>query len=307
MLSVLAQRRIRTTAFLPKTGPGKIMSGAEFQVDTKDGCSISARVYPSETPARGIVLIVPAMGVVQTYYSAFAGWLSKQGFRVYTFDYRGIGASRWCSLRDLKADVFDWARLDVAAMVDIAADHDPALPLYWIGHSLGGQIFALVPNHARAARMVTVACGSGYWRENAPGLKRTVWWMWYVAAPVALKLYGYFPGKRLRKIGDLPHGVMAQWRRWCLNPEYVVGAEGDTVRAAYAAVNTPVTSISFTDDEYMSARNVDSLHDFYVNARQRRMRFDPAQLGMQRIGHFGFFRPTAEASLWRPHLLPVLS
>src|SRR5690606_6760905 len=125
-------------------------------------------------------------------------------------------------------------------------------PLYWIGHSLGGQIFGLAPNHSRAARLVTVACGSGYWRENTVQLKRYIWWMWYVAAPLSLKLFGYFPGRRLRKVGDLPRGVMAQWRRWCLDPEYLVGVEGEAVRAAYAAVRTPVTSISFTDDEYMS-------------------------------------------------------
>lgn len=283
------------------------LNGMELDISAKDGYSLSARLYSSEAAARGVILIVPAMGVAQTYYSKFAAWLATQGFHVFTFDYRGVGGSRRGSLRHLKADVFDWARLDVAAMVDVAADHAPSLPLYWIGHSLGGQIFALVPNHARVARLVTVACGSGYWRENTLKLKRTVWWMWYVAAPLSLKLCGYFPGKRLRKIGDLPRGVMAQWRRWCLNPEYAVGAEGAAVRAAYAAVNVPVTSISFTDDEYMSARNVESLHGFYANARQRRVRLDPAQLGMKRIGHFGFFRSSAEAPLWRSYLLPTLS
>jgi predicted alpha/beta hydrolase len=155
--------------------------------------------------------------------------------------------------------------------------------------------------------MVTVATGSGYWRENSPPLRRTAWWLWYVIAPLSVRLFGYFPGKRLRKVGDLPRGVMQQWRRWCLNREYAVGAEGDQVRTLYASVNLPIVSLSFTDDEYMSARNTASIHSFFVNAPLKMKRIAPSDIGAGRIGHFGFFRPTFEGSLWRSHLLPELS
>lgn len=275
-------------------------------VTTQDGTQLAARFHEA-ADAVGTVLIVSAMGVSQSFYDRLARWLATQRFNVVTFDYRGVGRSRRGPLRGFRADVFDWARLDTAAMVDAAADRAPSLPLTWIGHSLGGQIFPFVPNHHRVAKVITVASGSGYWRENAPGLRRVVWWMWYIAAPVSLKLFGYFPGRRLRKIGDLPHGVMSQWRRWCLDPEYVVGAEGEMARAAFAAVRTPMTSLSFTDDEYMSARNVESLHGFYANAPQSRTRLAPEQVGMRRVGHFGFFRSTAEAPLWREYLLPALA
>jgi predicted alpha/beta hydrolase len=122
---------------------------------------------------------------------------------------------------------------------------------------------------------LTVATGSGYWRENAWPLKRRAWWLWYIVAPLAVALYGHFPGRRLRKVGDLPKDVMVQWRRWCLHPEYAVGVEGDAVRAQYAAVRTPIVALSFPDDEFMSARNTESIHGFY-------------------IGHFGFFRTKFE-------------
>lgn len=117
-----------------------------------------------------------------------------------------------------------------------------------------------VPNHGRAENVVTVATGSGYWLENAPRLRWRAWWLWYVVTPIALRLFGYFPGKRLRKVGDLPRGVMAQWRRWCLHPHYAVGAEGENARRLYAAVTLPIVSLSFTDDEFMSARNTESIH-----------------------------------------------
>jgi predicted alpha/beta hydrolase len=154
---------------------------------------------------------------------------------------------------------------------------------------------------------VTIATGSGYWRENAPPLKWRAWWLWYVIAPLSVSLLGYFPGKRLRKVGDLPKGVMEQWRRWCLNPEYAVGVEGESIRAEYAAVRTPIVSISFSDDEFMSARNTESIHGFYVNSSRTMKRLSPRDVGLKRIGHFGFFRSENADSLWRKHLLPELT
>jgi predicted alpha/beta hydrolase len=282
------------------------MMMSDRTIRTADGYALAARVFAADN-ARGTVLIVPAMGIKQTFYAQFAQWLTARDFNVVTFDYRGMGLSRRGSLRGFRADVMDWARLDSAAMVDTAGDLGPDLPLYWIGHSLGGQIFPFVPNRSRVAKVITIATGSGYWRENAPRLKRVVWWMWYVAAPVSLKLFGYFPGRRLRKIGDLPYGVMSQWRRWCLDPDYVVGAEGAMAREAFASVRQPLTALSFTDDEYMSARNTESLHGFYVNAPQSHKRFTPEELGARRIGHFGFFRAASEIRLWQEHLLPELA
>lgn len=211
--------------------------------------------------------------------------------------------SRPRTLRGFRADILDWARLDCAAMVDAL----PERPLYWIGHSLGGQILPLVPNSDRVTKAVTVATGSGYWRENTPGIRRpAAWWLWFVVTPLAVSLCGYFPGKALRKVGDLPKGVMQQWRRWCLDPEYAIGVEGNEVRAQYAAVRTPIVSLSFSDDEMMSLRNTESIHGFYSGAPRRMKRIAPQDIGTKRIGHFGFFRSAYEASLWRAHLLPEL-
>jgi len=291
------------------------LSAREREIATGAGHTLAATFFRAEgseraaPPPAGALLIAPAMGVTQSFYAPLAAWLAEQGFLVATFDYQGIGRSLRGRLRDVKANIFDWARDDCAAMVEALAREAPGLPLTWIGHSLGAQIVALVPAAARdrIAKIVTVAAGSGYWRENAPALRRRVWWLWYVVVPLALRLVGYFPGRRLGVIGDLPRPVMAQWRRWCLHPEYAIGVEGNGVRAQFAGVTTPIVSLSFTDDEFMSARNVESLHGFYASAPRQMIRLDPRELGQARIGHFGFFRAPAEGPLWRPYLLPALA
>jgi len=140
---------------------------------------------------------------------------------VLTFDYRGVGDSLppGRSLRGFEADLFAWAR-DFDRAIEALDREVPALPIYLIGHSLGAQLPGLLAQRDRIAGLVSVAGGSGYWRDNAPALRRSVLYLWYVVVPIATSLFGYFPGRRLRKVGDLPRGVMLQWRRWCLNPRY---------------------------------------------------------------------------------------
>lgn len=274
------------------------------------GRALAARHYPASPfsgAARGAVLIVPAMGVPQSFYARLARWLSGQGFHALSFDYRGMGESREGSLARLEADLVTWGEVDTQAALDALRDRAPGLPITWLGHSLGGQLVPFTRDRARVAKVVTVAAGSGYWRENAPPLRRKVWIFWGLAVPLLTPLFGYFPGAPLGMVGDLPRGVALQWRKWCLSPEYAASAEGEAVRAAFAGVETPITSISFTDDEMMSEANIRSLHGLYVGARHRAHRIDPRSIGLGRVGHFGFFKEEMKERLWEQYLRPELA
>lgn len=277
-------------------------------IDNGNGQPLASHWYRPEGSLRGAVLIAPAIGVKQRFYADFAEWLAAQGYMAVTFDYLGMGQSRNGSLRALKdIDIFHWARHDCSVMLDQVAAAADGVPLYWIGHSLGAQILPLVAGHERLTRIVTIAAGSGYWRENSPQIRKQAWLLWHGLAPALTAMTGYFPGERFGAVGDLPAGVIRQWRRWCLHPEYLVGAEGEPVRRAFAEVRRPITSLSFTDDEMMSARSTESLHGFYTGAPKRMRRIAPSEVGVDRIGHFGFFRNSFAPTLWSSYLLPELN
>lgn len=277
----------------------------DVELRANDDFSLAASLYPA-ADAIGAVLIVPAMGVPQRFYAPLATFLAGRGFTTLTFDFRGIGGSKHGSLAELDTDIIAWAERDTAAALELVAAKAPRLPVTWLGHSLGGQIVPFVPNHAIADKIVTVATGSGYWRENAWATRRKVWLFWFGAVPIATPLFGYFPGKKLGMVGDLPRGVIRQWRRWCLDRDYAAGAEGPRVRAMYAGVKTPITSLSFTDDEMMSATNVARIHELYASAPKAMHRFEPSELGVPRVGHFGFFKPNMSA-LWEKELIGELA
>ncbi|HXD05260.1 MAG TPA: alpha/beta fold hydrolase [Burkholderiaceae bacterium] len=267
-----------------------------FEVRTADGQCICAREF-AHAGATRVVVIAPAMGVKQDYYLPFAQWLADQGFAAITFDYRGLGESAPRRLRGFRASIDDWALRDLPAVVDAAAARHPGLAMSYVGHSLGGQIFGLVPNRDRFDTVLTVASGSGYTPLTAARLRRTSWLLWRVIAPAAIALAGYFPGRTLRVVGDLPAGVMRQWRRWCMHPDYV-GSEGPAVREQYARVRTPITALMFPDDEFMTEPGVRRLHSLYAGAPVRFELMQPQALGLAHIGHFGFFREKMRASLW---------
>ncbi len=272
-----------------------------IELSSANGTRIAARVFaPTQTP-KATVLIAAAMGVRQDYYSDFAAWLAGQGYTAMTFDYRGTGASRpeamRRSLRGFDADLFDWAD-DVDAAITHLMTTAPEAPLYVVGHSLGAQLPGMLKHRDRIAGLVSIAAGSGYWRDNAPPLKRIVLYFWHVLVPLATWACGYFPGARLNKVGDLPHGVILQWRRWCLNPRYHVGHEGEALRRQFAAASFPIVALSMTDDELMTERGTRVLIDCYENAPRELQRIAPSDANANRIGHFGFFRAQFEATLW---------
>ena len=278
----------------------------DLELSATDGVPLAATHVAPVGPARGAALFAPALGVPQRYYAAFAAWLAARGFHALTFDYRGSGRSRRGSLRAVDADLITWARRDATAALRHLQDLAPGLPLTWIGHSLGGQLVPFVPDHGELARIITVAAGSGYWRDNGPALRRKVWLLWYLAAPLATSLVGYFPGRALGMVGDLPRGVIRQWRRWCLDPGYAVGAEGRAVAELFERVRTPITALSFTDDEMMSARSIDGLHGAFRGAAVTHVRLAPADVGRARRGHFGWFRDE-HAPLWDDVVAPHLA
>ena len=271
------------------------MNQHTLQVD--GAVPLALRVYEPDGAARASVVIGGAMGVRQSFYEPFALWLAGQGFRVTTFDDRGHGDSLQGPMRAVKADLFDWAR-DYEAVISAAKAALPARPLYLLGHSLGAQLPGLLQKPEQVDGLLSVAAGSGYWRDNAPQLKRIVPYFWWVLVPLATRLCGYFPGRTLRKVGDLPAGVILQWRRWCLDPRYSVGAEGPAVAQSYGAVRFPVLAWSMADDELMTLRGTHNLVNLYANAERRVESITPGDVKARRIGHFGFFREQFQASLW---------
>ena len=183
-------------------------------VSADDGRELPATWYLPEERPRGAVLIAPAMATPARFYSAFAWWLAAQGFATLTFDYRGTG-----SRAAMKAETGDLVRWygDAASALEHLVEDAPDVPVTWLGHSLGGQALPFV-RHDLVDRALLVASGSGYWRDSPPAVRYRAPFFFRVVVPLAIGVSGYYPGRRLGLLGDVPPNVMRQWARWCLHP-----------------------------------------------------------------------------------------
>ena len=263
-----------------------------------DGYELAVTRFPAHGEAIANLVIAGAMGVRQDFYAPLARYLAAGGCNVLTFDYRGMGWSRHGTLRGFEADVTRWVEADLNPMLHEAMRAAPAKPLLLLGHSLGGQVYGVTPDQALVRAAVTVTAGSGYYRYN-DRMPIRVRLLWFVMMPLLTALCGYFPGRRLRMVGDLPRGVARQWRDWCLHPEYLL-REGEGWRAAFGRVTAPILGYSFEDDDLITRLAIDHLHSFYRNAAIERHHVTP-EAGA-RIGHFGYFSERSRDTLWKDTL-----
>ena len=243
--------------------------------------------FPASADPWATLLVAGAMGVPRRFYSPLASYLAANGIHVVTFDYPPEG------------DLTSWVAALDAKLAEVKAIA-PELPLLYLGHSLGGQVLGVLPRAGEVRAALTVTAGSGYYKLN-DRMPLQVRLFWFVMIPLLTPLFGYFPGKRLRMVGDLPRGVAWQWRKWCLNPEYLL-AEGEHYRAAFDRVRIPLRGYSFEDDSIVTRPAIDHLHTFYRAAAVERRHVAPADVGAARLGHFGYFSESSRDTLWRESL-----
>ncbi len=258
--------------------------------------------FEPESTAKATVVIAAALGVKQRFYQPIALWLSKQGYRVITFDYYGIGQSVDKPLKQIKSDIIEWAELDMTAVIDYAQSSQKGEPLIWLAHSLGGQIVAMAHNSHKIDKMVTIASGTGYWLKASKQVRRTSWLLWYFAVPISTPIAGYFPGKRLNMVGDMPAAAMKQWSRWCRSKDYLFDNISVEQLARYDNFSAPIYSFHIADDELLQRENIENLLSHYPNADKVLDDLSPDMTKSNRIGHFNFFRSEFKESLWREHL-----
>jgi predicted alpha/beta hydrolase len=260
------------------------------------GGAVAASWFASASSSRGVVVVAPALSTPRRFYAPFCDYLNAQGFDALVFDYRGIESGRACEAKACRTDMETWLRVDVSAAIDEAARRAGGKPVHLIGHSLGGMALGATPSAHKLVRALTVASGNGYPGLN-PKSGKALWFLGRVAIPLYTRLFGYFPGSALRKVGNLPRGVALQWAYWLRFRDYWFADPAYDMSARFASVRCPVLSLSFTDDSALQRPAIDDLHSRYANAPVQRAHLAPADVGLPRVGHFGFFRRGSE-TLW---------
>lgn len=269
----------------------------------RDGRALAGHwcVVADGTTRRGVVVLNGATGFPQTFYFKFAQYLATRGYDVLVYDYRGMGASAPADLAREPARMRDWGLLDMPAALDAAAERAQQLPLFTLGHSVGGQFLGLLRNHARARAHVQVATSVGWWRWQRLPFRYLAWWFWRAHGPLMLALKGYIPSGGGWAGLPLPRGVYEEWRRWCLHPRHFgPDLEGTLAGHVFDEIRAPLLSVGLTDDPIATPRAVGELDRFFPHAARESRWYAPRDVGSRHIGHAGFFHSRHREGLWSP-------
>lgn len=219
--------------------------------------------------------------------------MQKLGVTVLTYDYRGIGASAPTRLKGFEAHVSDWGLRDIPAALDYATTTFQTDKIFMLGHSAGGQQAGMITDPDRIDAMATVSAQSGYWRLQGGAEKLKIWLYVYVLIPVLTRIFGYLPW---RWFGgeDLPYHVALEWAAWCRDPLYLRGDKSLPLER-FDAFQAPVLAYSIDDDDWGTAGAVQAMMSAYPNVEYHHL--VPSDVGIDQLGHVGFFRQGSEA-LW---------
>lgn len=257
----------------------------------------------SATPPHGMVVINPATGVLARYYHRYAAFLSANGFAAFTYDYRGIGQSRPVSLAGSTFTWREWGTQDFTAALQQALDRGASGPVHVVGHSIGGFLPGYAATAGKIATILSVGGQFGYWGDYALARRLPLFLKWHLAMPMLTGLTGYFPGRRLGWLEDLPKDVAYGWGLQQARAEQGLSTRAiEEMQAGFAAVMCPILSVTMTDDEIATPKAIHRAMRYYPAAAVTKVLLSPQDIGMANVGHFDLFHARHEETFWKRSL-----
>jgi len=273
-------------------------------IHCRDGVKLHGHFWSgSDNGGNGSVVINPATGVAARYYHYYARFLAEHGFDVLTYDYRGIGLSRPDRLRGCGYRWRDWGEQDFDAALLFMESRRPGRALLVVGHSIGGFLPGVSAHAGDIIRMLAVGAQYGNPRDYAAAHRWRLFLKWHVIMPAASLLFGYFPGRRLGWLEDLPKDVSLDWafqRGWKdPHPE----SERTAAFNRFDSFRAPILSLTVSDDEIATVQAVRRGLSHYRNAEVEEVRLTPGDIGFPRVGHFDLFHARHATGFWLDTLL----
>jgi predicted alpha/beta hydrolase len=272
----------------------------ELQAVAADGHAFAVRLHEADAP-RACFILCPAMGVTAGYYDRFALALAARGITAAITDLRGQGSSSLRAGRACNWGYADMVEQDWPALQAAVRAACPGLPLYFFGHSQGGQLslLYLARRPPGVAGALTIACGSTWFRgwpfpHNLKILAQTQ----FVRVPAAL--LGHFPGRRLGFGGRQARAEMGDWAGLALHGRFRLAGSAFDYETGLGTAAVPVSVFSLEGDDFAPFGAAAALAAKLPPALARHRHLTAAELPAEALDHFRWSRhPDAVI----PHLL----
>lgn len=258
-----------------------------------DGFPVAATRYLTRGSSEGVVLIAPGAWFRQCTYEKFARYLASRGLEAVTWDWRGIGNSKYeAGRRDRRLSMRAWAWQDYEAMLLWGSKRAGTRPLVLVAHAFGGQALGLAASAPLVRRAVFVAAPEV---AHVPSGRLPRWTrraLWHAGVPMLTRLFGGLPLSLAGNCEDLPAGVARDLARWSRSPGYFGHWEG------HARLSIPLLSYSFSDDPIAPSEAVEALLRRYSGAQRQHRLLRPPAGSRRRDAHCRFFQEGMNPGVW---------
>jgi predicted alpha/beta hydrolase len=271
------------------------MTCHKIDLTCSDGVTLCGRVYAAEGDATGALVIAAALGVPGKIYHDIALFFAAEGYSVLTFDYRGLGDR----LLDKPPRLSEWGSLDIQAAIECASGLPGGQQLFFIGHSIGGQLLGLAPSADKLKGTVFVAASFPFWKRYPMPRRLSIGFVFGVVVPVLSTLRSSIPLGILGMGSQrLPSSLVSDWARWVLKDDYLLDKSFGFDSRDYLRLSQPLLVFGFDDDWLVPVASLDKLLKFYGSMQVEKRLIASGKFDAAGIGHFGFFRKRRRSDLW---------
>ena len=240
--------------------------------------------------AKANIILMAALGMGARFYLPLATALQGAGFNVALLEQRGHGDSPWRPSRRC-----DWGfREPLVDEIPVALEWleqtAPDLPIYLMGHSLGGHFAAIAAGlyPDKVAGVILVACGSP-WVGGFEGATARKLKFLCTLIPPACALFGYYPGDRLGFGGREARTLMSDWLSVARTSRYQAVGLSDDLDCGIARYRGPVLCLRMEDDDFAPAAAVHAVTDKFIQAPVTHRLLDGEEID-DRADHFRWAR-----------------
>jgi predicted alpha/beta hydrolase len=206
-----------------------------------------------------VILVAPAMGAVAKVYDLLLLSFAKNGQMALSFDLRGQGSSSLSPNSGVGFGYKEVLDYDFPTVINYI-NKKYNVPVFLLGHSLGGQLFTLYSGTKRQeikALLLVTTCSVYY--KGWDGFERIKVLFFSQLFSVVASMLGYFPGDRFGFGGTVSKGVIKDWAYQARTGKYKITNGSDNREEFLKDINLPVLSISFENDFLAPRKAVSNL------------------------------------------------
>ncbi len=257
------------------------------------GYTLPVNWYPADR-ASGAVVLMAALGMGARFYQPLAKALQAAGLNVALLEQRGHGESPWRPSRSCDWGFREPLVNEIPVALDWVKSRSAGLPVYLMGHSLGGHYSAMASGvyGGQIDGIILAACGSP-WLGGFTGATRRKLKFLCAMVPPASAILGYYPGDKLGFGGREARTLMQDWLALAKTNRYQANGFSDDLDCGIAQYSGPVLSLRMADDAFAPPASVEAVVEKFITATVSNVVLDEQMLG-DRADHFRWARsPTA--------------